>query len=386
MPGDWYCQVQGTTYGPLTSQDVKRMAESGKLGPTDLVRKTEAGKWVPAGSVKGLTFKPPAAEPVADSEDDAPAGKKCPSCRADLQPAAALCVNCGLDLRTGKRHAATPVAARSRPRAVVIAGVVAVIAVASAATYFAFIRPGSSPPPDSAGPPPGGTGGAEPTPGGAAAGDRAAAIRKDASDLLARLPRPRSTDVAERFNKRIAGPDRDTYDAWAEALQAATGEPVSREQAFTFVLDYEPVFTDDTFQPARSRQFVARLKRLPEDAPRRWAEAMVVLDPRFKSPDVAVKAITAGLIVAQDRLFAGDALRADAAEKCRARLATIPASAARAVALAINPKLAPAAELTMLELDIAVALTHSDSLFESDRFQTPRFDELLRELKALVPK
>jgi hypothetical protein len=39
------------------------MAESGRLKPTDSVRKTEAGRWVSASSVKGLTFPSAASEP-----------------------------------------------------------------------------------------------------------------------------------------------------------------------------------------------------------------------------------------------------------------------------------------------------------------------------------
>src|SRR5262245_43168852 len=68
MGSEWYCQVQGTEYGPLTPRELKRMAETGKLGPSDLVRDGPEGKWLRAGSVKGLTWRSPEV-PATSAED-----------------------------------------------------------------------------------------------------------------------------------------------------------------------------------------------------------------------------------------------------------------------------------------------------------------------------
>ena len=59
MATDWYCQIDQTTYGPFPAQHIRRMAEAGKLKPTDFVKKLETGCWLPASSVKGLIFAVP---------------------------------------------------------------------------------------------------------------------------------------------------------------------------------------------------------------------------------------------------------------------------------------------------------------------------------------
>lgn len=56
MATDLYCRVAEKVYGPMSPQDVKLMAQRGLLKATDLVRKTENGRWILARSVKGLTF------------------------------------------------------------------------------------------------------------------------------------------------------------------------------------------------------------------------------------------------------------------------------------------------------------------------------------------
>jgi hypothetical protein len=63
MAADWYCLIGGTVVGPVEASELRQMAESGRLKPTDSVRKTEAGRWVPASSIKGLTFSTTAPPP-----------------------------------------------------------------------------------------------------------------------------------------------------------------------------------------------------------------------------------------------------------------------------------------------------------------------------------
>lgn len=54
MAREFFCEVMGQTFGPLEPADLRRMAKSSELTPTDKVRQGEDGKWVEAGKVKGL--------------------------------------------------------------------------------------------------------------------------------------------------------------------------------------------------------------------------------------------------------------------------------------------------------------------------------------------
>lgn len=104
MASAWYCMIDGTEYGPMSAADLKRLVEKGKLGITDQIKNSPTGKWVTASSVKGLVFKKepaPSTSPAAQTIPS-PAGKTCPSCKVSLKPEAVLCIQCGLDLRTGK--------------------------------------------------------------------------------------------------------------------------------------------------------------------------------------------------------------------------------------------------------------------------------------------
>jgi len=59
MADAWYVRIGPKEYGPLTPEELKRMAKNGSLLPDSLVKKTEAGKWIAANKVKGLVFQPP---------------------------------------------------------------------------------------------------------------------------------------------------------------------------------------------------------------------------------------------------------------------------------------------------------------------------------------
>ena len=54
MPADWYCEINGVKIGPMTSVDLKKMAQSGKLRPAHAVWKEGMQKSVQASTVKGL--------------------------------------------------------------------------------------------------------------------------------------------------------------------------------------------------------------------------------------------------------------------------------------------------------------------------------------------
>jgi hypothetical protein len=83
MSVEWYCNVGGSEYGPLTASDLKRMAGTGKLEPHHRVRRGEKGEWVQASNVKGLEFK------LAEKTPPAVPGKgeliqfPCPHCKTD---------------------------------------------------------------------------------------------------------------------------------------------------------------------------------------------------------------------------------------------------------------------------------------------------------------
>jgi hypothetical protein len=94
---EWYCQIDKAMRGPFSAREIRRMARLGKLKPTDLLKKTKAGEWMPASSVEWLIFR------TAGEIPDLAAKAECPSCQTVLNSNAALCVNCGLDLRTGKK-------------------------------------------------------------------------------------------------------------------------------------------------------------------------------------------------------------------------------------------------------------------------------------------
>jgi hypothetical protein len=77
----WYVERAGEQpVGPLSAAQLKRLADEGKLKPTDRVRRDE-GAWVAASSVKGL-FTPAASQPAPPPEplppepDAAPEPKK----------------------------------------------------------------------------------------------------------------------------------------------------------------------------------------------------------------------------------------------------------------------------------------------------------------------
>lgn len=64
MSADWYCQVKNKELGPLTVEQLRDMARSGRLTTADFVRRGESGDWVAATRAKGL-FDGPEPPPAA---------------------------------------------------------------------------------------------------------------------------------------------------------------------------------------------------------------------------------------------------------------------------------------------------------------------------------
>ena len=63
MSQEWYCQIMGSEIGPLTSSQLREMAQSGRLTPDDLIRKGDSNRWTTASHVKGLFTTPAAPTP-----------------------------------------------------------------------------------------------------------------------------------------------------------------------------------------------------------------------------------------------------------------------------------------------------------------------------------
>lgn len=53
---DWYCLCRGERMGPMTFDELERMAHSGELLKTDRVWRASAPKWHPASEIGGLQF------------------------------------------------------------------------------------------------------------------------------------------------------------------------------------------------------------------------------------------------------------------------------------------------------------------------------------------
>ena len=79
MSKDWYYSTQGTRCGPVAPSELKRLADSGQLSPSDLVWKEGLKSWAAASNVKGL-FATPAGPPPL------PPGRVAPPAAEDLRP------------------------------------------------------------------------------------------------------------------------------------------------------------------------------------------------------------------------------------------------------------------------------------------------------------
>jgi len=80
MSAEWYYTKDGQKYGPLSAAELKELARSGQLAPTDMVWKAGMAEWKVASSVKGLLpasapasplpASPASPEPAASAPDE----------------------------------------------------------------------------------------------------------------------------------------------------------------------------------------------------------------------------------------------------------------------------------------------------------------------------
>jgi hypothetical protein len=125
MPNEWFIQKDNQTQGPLSDQQVKKLAELGQITPDTRIR-LGAGAWAKASCVKGLF---PSLSPRPEQEADdagledfldtalreeeessrsrpvaaAPesATKACPFCAEEIKSSAVKCKHCGEFLSDG---------------------------------------------------------------------------------------------------------------------------------------------------------------------------------------------------------------------------------------------------------------------------------------------
>lgn len=127
MAIQWFCQREGRPSGPVDSRELRRLAETGIVTPSTLVRKGANGHWVRAENVRGLFQQstpaaspslgttppgpPPLSSPVPESgassrgiSDESPIRHSldaderrvpCPVCCEAILPGAKKCRFCG---------------------------------------------------------------------------------------------------------------------------------------------------------------------------------------------------------------------------------------------------------------------------------------------------
>jgi hypothetical protein len=90
MSEGWFCKVGDKKVGPLSVQQLKTIVARGQLRAEHLVRRGDAGPWVPAGRVKGLfPEKPGGAAPQAAAAKPAQGKGGAPAARRVAQASAA---------------------------------------------------------------------------------------------------------------------------------------------------------------------------------------------------------------------------------------------------------------------------------------------------------
>jgi hypothetical protein len=79
MESQWYYSKAGQQFGPITAEQLKRMATTRELAPTDLVWKDGMANWVAASTVQGLFVQGTAATPLPVARPASPANPQRPA-------------------------------------------------------------------------------------------------------------------------------------------------------------------------------------------------------------------------------------------------------------------------------------------------------------------
>jgi len=86
MAIEWYYTKSGQQQGPVNGGELKRLASSGQIAPTDLVWHEGMADWKPGSEVKGLVFPPAKAQPVGGAEAESPSFNFAKSSKPSQQP------------------------------------------------------------------------------------------------------------------------------------------------------------------------------------------------------------------------------------------------------------------------------------------------------------
>jgi hypothetical protein len=86
MADEFFFNKDGKQYGPVSAGQLKKLADSGRLLPTDHIKKGAMSGWVQASAVKGLFATPFQGAPAADVPESAPVGGAAPTSAADAIP------------------------------------------------------------------------------------------------------------------------------------------------------------------------------------------------------------------------------------------------------------------------------------------------------------
>src|SRR5262245_35668092 len=88
MAQDWYVMMNNQQVGPVSPQQLRQMAQSGQLQPTDTVWKEGMANWMPASTIKGLPFGGGAIAP-GPAPAAAPSGGYAPARQRQAAPVSA---------------------------------------------------------------------------------------------------------------------------------------------------------------------------------------------------------------------------------------------------------------------------------------------------------
>jgi hypothetical protein len=126
----------------------------------------------------------------------------------------------------------------------------------------------------------------------------------------------------DAFVKRLTSLDpkahADVLVEWTQALQKATDEDIDAAAVLLFLPKLDPLYDKShKFQPAVSKQFVERIKNLPQDRLSKWQDATDALGAGTTMTDTVI------LLIQTERIFHGSKVKLDELTKLTARQAAL---------------------------------------------------------------
>jgi hypothetical protein len=184
------------------------------------------------------------------------------------------------------------------------------------------------------------------------------------------FPRGENPDKFTHREKELVGENSKGAKAvqqWHTVL-TAQGEGHDLALVRTLLMQFDPVWKDNRFQPELAERYLARLRGLTPEVLGDWQIAIgkTTMDP---APRLAV-ALT---LIPEEQLFAGATFAEAAAARLRARLPLIPVDAIGAWATLAG----------VSRMEAAVTLMQFEPLFVGGSFQEPTFQDALKLLQEL---